>query len=114
MNIPVLTIEKTEEKALPLTLPDQFKTPGFNSFVKSLLAEKNDKNLIKLFKKLNTVYGIFSETNEKNNKGYFSVRSPITNELYVRTYHHLHVAQPYASIFMAVWDVLIDAHLIER
>ena len=49
-----------------------------------------------------------------NNKGYFSVRSPITNKLHVRTYHHLHADNHYASIFMAVRDVLIDTNIIER
>jgi len=114
LNMAIVSVEKATETALPLMLPEQLTTPEFTSFIENLLAEKNGRKLIKLFKELHTAYGIFSETGEKNNKGYFSVRSPITHNIHVCTYHHLHVDHPYASIFMAVRDVLIAADIIER
>lgn len=105
---------ETKVKNETLSLPEHLRTEDFNMLVKTLLAETKAKKLKRLFSELNE-YGIFSENNEKNNKGYFCIRSPVTNIIHVRTYHHLHVIEnQYASIFMAMRDVLIAANIIER
>jgi|GEM_PF-2618604 len=112
VNLP-LDVEAPKEKALSLELPEKLRTEEFKSFIKDLLAEKNKKKLMTLFKELNTVYEIPSESGEKDNKGYFAIRSPITNKIHVQTYHHLHVVENhYASIFMALKNVLRDANII--
>lgn len=108
-----IDVEATKEEALPLDLPEKLRTEEFKSFIKDLLAEKNKKKLMTLFKELNTVYEIPSESGEKDNKGYFAIRSPITNKIHVQTYHHLHVVENhYASIFMALKNVLRNANII--
>lgn len=111
MNPPVAAAEEPQKESLP-ALPAQFRTEEFESFVDELLSETNDRKLIKLFKKLQTYYGLESETDESKNKGYFAIKCPITNEVRVRTYHHLHDAENrFASIFMAMRDVLKDVGL---
>ncbi len=111
MNPPVAAAEEPQKESLP-ALPEQFRTEEFESFVDGLLSEANDRKLIKLFKKLQTHYGLESETDESKNKGYFAIKCPITNEVRVRTYHHLHDAENrFASIFMAMRDVLKDVGL---
>ncbi|MBA2368492.1 MAG: hypothetical protein H0V82_05650 [Candidatus Protochlamydia sp.] len=105
---------EVKEKEAVLTLPEHLKNEEFNFFIESLMAETKPNKLKNSFKKLND-FGIFAENNEKNNKGYFCVKSPITNQVHVCTYHHLHNSENYyASIFMAVRQVLIAADILER
>lgn len=113
----IMTMEarvEAKEKEAALTLPEQLKTEEFNSFIESLVTETKPNKLKNLFKTLND-FGVFAENNEKNNKGYFCIKSPITHQLHVRTYHHLHQTENhYASIFMAVRQVLVAADILER
>ncbi|MDF3033915.1 MAG: hypothetical protein K0R76_869, partial [Alphaproteobacteria bacterium] len=51
---------------------------------------------------------------ERNNKGYFAIKSFLSDRFYARTYHHSHTENPHGSIFMALRNVLIDADIIER
>ena len=102
-----------EHDTLTFMLPEHCSILKFNSLIEEMLGETKDGKLKKLFSQLNA-YGINCETGEQNNKGYFAIRSPITGRMHVTTYHHLHVAHPYASIFMALRDVLIAADIIER
>jgi len=91
-------------------LPAQFDSPEFKGLIEELVNERDQRQLLRSFKQLFTDYDVFSENYEKNNKGYFAVRSPITGKIHVRTYHHLHDQEnPYASIFIALKDVLRDA-----
>jgi len=106
-------LEKEEIKSQEFSLPEKYKTEEFTSFVESLWVEKNDRKLKQAFKELSSSYGIFVENPEKNNKGYFAVQSPLTGKIHVASYHHLHANNPYASIFMALRDVLVAAGLRE-
>ena len=107
-----LVEEKNEEPETP-ELPLPYQTEEFTSFIHSLVKATKEKDLKKLFQELNA-HGIFAENSEKNNKGYFTVRSPLTGEIHVSTYHHLHEENPYASIFMAARHVLQSAGIIKR
>jgi hypothetical protein len=63
-------------------------------------------------KRLKKEYGIISGNEEKRNKGYFMVVSPITQKRALKTYHNLHDPEnPFASLFMAVRDVLNESGL---
>lgn len=101
----------TEEKeAAAEILQEPFRTPEFEELIEDLWTEKNLKKLVSLFNQLAIKHAIVSETYETNNKGYFVIRHPSTNQAHVRTYHHLHDSENhYASIFIALRDVLRDA-----
>lgn len=107
-NGPIITISEAIQEP---TLPDHLTTPEFKFLIEDIRNEKNEAKLKKLFSELNS-FGVFAENVEKNNKGYFCVKSPITGTLHVRTYHHLHNTENhYASLFMAVREVLVAADL---
>ncbi len=112
----ILTTPQIEiiDSDLECTLPVHMKTEEFLSLIENLLAETKPNALKKLFKELSK-YDIFAENDEKNNKGYFCIKSPITNILHVRTYHHLHVKDNhFASMFLALRQVLIAADIVQR
>jgi hypothetical protein len=105
------SLQETLLKAAPTTLPDSFNKPELISLIDELKNETKQNKLKKLFNELND-FGVFAENIEKNNKGYFCVKSPTTGIIHVRTYHHLHNTENhYASLFMAVRQVLIAADI---
>lgn len=106
--------EEAKEHQLTPTLPAEFTTAEFTSFVEDLLNENNERKLISRFKELKTIFGLDVDTSEKKNKGYFSIISPIDQMVKIATYHHCHTENPFGSIFMAVKDVLIAARIIQR
>ncbi|MDF3033914.1 MAG: hypothetical protein K0R76_868, partial [Alphaproteobacteria bacterium] len=84
---------KKDEENVPM-LPETLRTAEFRSSIQALLAEKNPRKVISLFNKLNN-YGIFAETDERNNKGYFAIKSFLSDRFYARTYHHSHTENPH-------------------
>jgi len=108
-------IEDDEESignAQEFMLPERLRTNEFKDFIQSLMKAKNERRLKQLADRFNKDYGIFFQTEEKKNKGFFAMKSPITNEFHLFTYHHSHKENPFGSIFMAMRDLLRLAGLI--
>ncbi len=105
------TSTQSDEKE-SVILPDYFHDVIFQSLIKNLLSERNERKLKSEFARLKKDYDIISENQERKNKGYFMVVSPITQKRTVKTYHTLHDPEnPFASLFMAMRDVLNGSQL---
>lgn len=104
---------KAEAKT-DLIRPEYFSDTAFQTLIENLLNERNERKLKSDFSCLKKEYDIPSENQERKNKGYFMVVSPITQKRTVKTYHNLHDPEnPFASVFMAVRDVLTNSQLTE-
>jgi hypothetical protein len=92
--------------------PSYFYSADFQALIGDLLTASKERTLRQDFSLLNRRYEINAVHTEHNNKGSFSIKSPITKERFTTTYHNLHNPENrYASIFLSLKKVLEDTGL---